>query len=181
MQATLSISLVKSRCRPASRLAVFRDAAGNSYRQWHTTGPIRLLAGKSAGTKQKYASATRQLELLPGGRPTRGLLVIAAISLVTPLNFEEWRSRTEIHMRRREFLKSVPPVVLIPQVRSAPALKITQIRIINLKVVRETEKMEGHRARITLAAPSRARWQRRGAREPNRPIEQPGPALRKRP
>jgi L-alanine-DL-glutamate epimerase-like enolase superfamily enzyme len=45
-------------------------------------------------------------------------------------------------MRRREFLKSVPPVVLIPQVRSAPGLKITQVRIINLKVVRETGKME---------------------------------------
>jgi Mandelate racemase / muconate lactonizing enzyme, N-terminal domain len=45
-------------------------------------------------------------------------------------------------MRRREFLKSVPPVVLIPQLRSAPRLKITQIRIINLKVVHETGKME---------------------------------------
>ncbi len=45
-------------------------------------------------------------------------------------------------MQRREFLKSVPPVVLIPQLRSAPRLKITQIRIINLKVVHETGKME---------------------------------------
>ena len=34
-------------------------------------------------------------------------------------------------MRRREFLKWVPPVALSPQVRSAPRLKITEIRIIN--------------------------------------------------
>ena len=45
-------------------------------------------------------------------------------------------------MRRREFLKSVPPVALIPQLRAAPRLKITDIRIVNLKVVRETGKME---------------------------------------
>ena len=45
-------------------------------------------------------------------------------------------------MRRREFLKWVPPVVLSPQLRAAPRLKITEIRIINLKVVRETGRME---------------------------------------
>ena len=45
-------------------------------------------------------------------------------------------------MRRREFLRSVPPVVLMPQLRSAPRLKITDIRIVSLKVVRETGKME---------------------------------------
>jgi len=45
-------------------------------------------------------------------------------------------------MLRRDFLKSVPPVVLMPQLRSAPRLKITDIRIVNLKSVRETGKME---------------------------------------
>ena len=45
-------------------------------------------------------------------------------------------------MQRRDFLKSVPPVVLMPQLRSAPRLKITDIRIVNLKSVRETGKME---------------------------------------
>ena len=45
-------------------------------------------------------------------------------------------------MQRRNFLKSVPPVILIPQLRSAPKLKITDIRIVNLKVGRETGKME---------------------------------------
>src|SRR5215471_18136271 len=45
-------------------------------------------------------------------------------------------------MRRREFLKAAPSVALIPQLRSAPRLKITEIRIVNLKVVRETGKME---------------------------------------
>jgi L-alanine-DL-glutamate epimerase-like enolase superfamily enzyme len=45
-------------------------------------------------------------------------------------------------MLRRDFLMSVPPVILMPQLRSAPRLKITDIRIVNLKVVRETGKME---------------------------------------
>ena len=45
-------------------------------------------------------------------------------------------------MLRREFLKSVPPVVMMPQLRSAPRLKITDIRVVNLKTVRETGKME---------------------------------------
>ncbi len=52
-------------------------------------------------------------------------------------------------MQRREFLKSAPLAVLtpqlaslMPQLRSAVRLKITDIRIVNLKVVRETGKME---------------------------------------
>ena len=45
-------------------------------------------------------------------------------------------------MQRRDFLKSVPPVILMPQLRSLPRLKITDIRIVNLKTVRETGKME---------------------------------------
>jgi L-alanine-DL-glutamate epimerase-like enolase superfamily enzyme len=45
-------------------------------------------------------------------------------------------------MRRRDFLKSIPLAVLLPQLRSAAQLKITNIRILNLRVVRETGKME---------------------------------------
>jgi D-galactarolactone cycloisomerase len=45
-------------------------------------------------------------------------------------------------MLRRHFLQSAPVVTLFPQLRSAPRLKITEIRIINLKTVRETGKME---------------------------------------
>ena len=45
-------------------------------------------------------------------------------------------------MLRRDLLKFVPPIVLMPQLRSAPRLKITDIRIVNLKSVRETGKME---------------------------------------
>jgi D-galactarolactone cycloisomerase len=45
-------------------------------------------------------------------------------------------------MRRRDFLMSIPLAVLMPQLRSAAPLKITGIRIVNLKVVRETGKME---------------------------------------
>jgi L-alanine-DL-glutamate epimerase-like enolase superfamily enzyme len=45
-------------------------------------------------------------------------------------------------MLRRDFLKSVPPVLLMPQLHSAPRLKITDIRVVNLKIVRETGKME---------------------------------------
>jgi L-alanine-DL-glutamate epimerase-like enolase superfamily enzyme len=45
-------------------------------------------------------------------------------------------------MLRRAFLQSVPPVMLMPQLRSAPRLKITDIRVVNLKTVRETGKME---------------------------------------
>ena len=45
-------------------------------------------------------------------------------------------------MLRRDFLKSLTPVVLMPQLGSAPRLKITDIRIVNLKSGRETGKME---------------------------------------
>src|SRR5579864_4648259 len=45
-------------------------------------------------------------------------------------------------MLRRHFITSLPPVLLMPQSRSAPRLKITDIRIVNLKTVRETGKME---------------------------------------
>src|SRR5579863_10519278 len=50
-------------CPPRS----LRDCSRNSYRYWHTTGAIRLLAGKSAGKKQKCASAT----VRPGERRAR--------------------------------------------------------------------------------------------------------------
>src|SRR5215831_8209818 len=45
-------------------------------------------------------------------------------------------------MLRRGFLQSAPAVTLFPQLHAAPRLKITDIRIINLKSVRETGKME---------------------------------------
>jgi D-galactarolactone cycloisomerase len=52
-------------------------------------------------------------------------------------------------MQRRDFLKSAPLAILMPQLpslmpqlRSAVRLKITDIRIVNLKVVRETGKIE---------------------------------------
>src|SRR3974390_455457 len=45
-------------------------------------------------------------------------------------------------MRRRDFLKTVPPIALSPAVRSAPRLKITDIRVIPLKRIRETGVME---------------------------------------
>jgi D-galactarolactone cycloisomerase len=45
-------------------------------------------------------------------------------------------------MLRRDFLMSLPLAVVIPQLRSAARLEITGIRIVNLKVVRETGKME---------------------------------------
>jgi L-alanine-DL-glutamate epimerase-like enolase superfamily enzyme len=45
-------------------------------------------------------------------------------------------------MRRRDFLMALPLAVLMPQLRAAARLKITGIRIVNLKVVRETGKME---------------------------------------
>ena len=46
-------------------------------------------------------------------------------------------------MLRRDFLMSVPLAVLMAQLRSVARLKITGIRIVNLKVIRETGKMEG--------------------------------------
>ncbi len=45
-------------------------------------------------------------------------------------------------MQRRDFLKSAPLAALMPQLRAAVRLKITDIRIVNLKVVRETGKIE---------------------------------------
>jgi len=45
-------------------------------------------------------------------------------------------------MQRRDFLKSASLAVLMPQLHVAVRLKITDIRIVNLKVVRETGKME---------------------------------------
>src|ERR1700730_7061861 len=48
----------------------------------------------------------------------------------------------EAHMRRRDFLKAIPLAVLMPHLHAMVRLKITGIRIIKLKVVRETGKME---------------------------------------
>ena len=45
-------------------------------------------------------------------------------------------------MLRRDFLMSVPLAVLLPQLRSGARMKITDIRIINLRVLRETGKIE---------------------------------------
>jgi D-galactarolactone cycloisomerase len=45
-------------------------------------------------------------------------------------------------MLRRDFLMSLPLTLLMPQLRSAARLEITGVRIVNLKVVRETGKME---------------------------------------
>jgi D-galactarolactone cycloisomerase len=45
-------------------------------------------------------------------------------------------------MRRRDFLKAIPLAVLMPQLHAMVRLKITGIRIVKLKVVRETGKME---------------------------------------
>lgn len=45
-------------------------------------------------------------------------------------------------MLRRDLLKSITPMMLAPQLGSAPRIKITDIQIVNLKVVRETGKME---------------------------------------
>jgi D-galactarolactone cycloisomerase len=45
-------------------------------------------------------------------------------------------------MQRRDFLKNAPAVVLLPQLRSAPRLKISDVKIVNLKPGRETGKME---------------------------------------
>jgi hypothetical protein len=45
-------------------------------------------------------------------------------------------------MRRRDFLKAIPLAVLMPQLHAMVRLKITGIRMVKLKVVRETGKME---------------------------------------
>jgi L-alanine-DL-glutamate epimerase-like enolase superfamily enzyme len=45
-------------------------------------------------------------------------------------------------MLRRSFLKSLPALSLLPALKSAPRLKITDVRLIPLKVLRETGSME---------------------------------------
>jgi D-galactarolactone cycloisomerase len=45
-------------------------------------------------------------------------------------------------MQRRDFLKSASLAALMPQLHAAERLKITDVRIVKLKVVRETGKME---------------------------------------
>ena len=45
-------------------------------------------------------------------------------------------------MLRRDFLKTAPLAILLPQLHAAARLKITDIRIVNLKVVRETGRIE---------------------------------------
>ena len=45
-------------------------------------------------------------------------------------------------MLRRELLKALPPIALAPAVRSAPRLKVTDIRVIPLKTVREVGMIE---------------------------------------
>jgi L-alanine-DL-glutamate epimerase-like enolase superfamily enzyme len=45
-------------------------------------------------------------------------------------------------MLRRDFLKTIPAVAMLPAVQAAPRLKITDIRLVPLKVLRETGMME---------------------------------------
>lgn len=45
-------------------------------------------------------------------------------------------------MLRRDFLKTVPAVAIAPALQAAPRLKITDVRLVPLKVLRETGKME---------------------------------------
>ena len=45
-------------------------------------------------------------------------------------------------MLRRHFLKALPPLAMSPAARSAPRLKITDIRVVPLKTVREVGTME---------------------------------------
>jgi len=45
-------------------------------------------------------------------------------------------------MLRRDILRAAPPILFAPQLRSAPHLKIQDVRIVNLKTVRETGQME---------------------------------------
>ncbi len=45
-------------------------------------------------------------------------------------------------MLRRNFIKTLPSIALLPAVKAAPRLKITDVRIIPLKVVREAGTME---------------------------------------
>jgi D-galactarolactone cycloisomerase len=48
----------------------------------------------------------------------------------------------EAHMQRRDFLKAMPLAVLLSQLHAMVRFKITGIRIVKLKVLRETGKME---------------------------------------
>src|SRR5271165_2850703 len=45
-------------------------------------------------------------------------------------------------MLRRNFLKTIPAVAMLPAIEAAPRLKITEIRLVPLKVLRETGMME---------------------------------------
>ena len=45
-------------------------------------------------------------------------------------------------MLRRDLLKTIPPIALAPAVRSAPRLKITNIRVVPLKTVRQVGTIE---------------------------------------
>jgi D-galactarolactone cycloisomerase len=45
-------------------------------------------------------------------------------------------------MLRRDFIKAIPPVAMLPAARSAPRLKITDIRVVPLKTVRDVGTME---------------------------------------
>jgi L-alanine-DL-glutamate epimerase-like enolase superfamily enzyme len=45
-------------------------------------------------------------------------------------------------MLRRNFLKTIPTFAMLPALNAAPRLKITDIRLVPLKVLRETGKME---------------------------------------
>ena len=45
-------------------------------------------------------------------------------------------------MLRRNFLKTIPAVAMMQAVKAAPRLKITDVRLIPLKVLRETGSME---------------------------------------
>jgi L-alanine-DL-glutamate epimerase-like enolase superfamily enzyme len=45
-------------------------------------------------------------------------------------------------MLRRNFLKTIPAIAMMPAVKAAPRLKITDVRLIPLKVLRETGSME---------------------------------------
>src|SRR5436309_13194568 len=45
-------------------------------------------------------------------------------------------------MLRRNFLKAIPAVAMMPATTAAPRLKITDVRLIPVKVLRETGSME---------------------------------------
>ena len=45
-------------------------------------------------------------------------------------------------MLRRDFLKTIPAAAMLPAVEAAPRMKITEVRLVTLKVLRETGMME---------------------------------------